>query len=407
MRDSTLGRPFWTLWTAFTASNLGDGLSLVALPLLAIRLTDDARLVAAVAVFQYLPYLIVGLPAGVVIDRYDRRWIAAIAQSARAVVVGGLGLVLIAGDATIVVLFIVGFLIGTSEVMTDGGLPALVRGLVEPKRLEVANSRLSATQTVTNSFIGPPLGAVLFQLEPALPFIASAVVSLVSVVTLAQLPGSYRPLQSPHILPLRQRTVVGLRYVWAHPVLRPLVVAVGLFSFVGAAGNGVFVVLITERFGLDGVGFGIIVSVDAIASVVTSFFVARLIRRTSHSWSMRLSVVCFTIGALMLGLSTVAAVAFVAAVINGISDPTWNIVSATVRQRLVPDEVFGRMMTAYLFIAWGMRPLGAMLGGVIAQQWGPQWVSIGAAIVVGSLLVTARPMFRRVDAAMSNGHTAV
>ena len=86
MADSALGRPFWTLWTAFTASNLGDGLSLIALPLLAIRLTDDARLVAAVAVFQYLPYLLIGLPAGVVIDRYDRRWIAVIAQSARAMV---------------------------------------------------------------------------------------------------------------------------------------------------------------------------------------------------------------------------------------------------------------------------------------------------------------------------------
>jgi hypothetical protein len=90
-----------------------------------------------------------------------------------------------------------------------------------------------------------------------------------------------------------------------------------------------------------------------------------------------------------------------AAVINGISDPTWNIVSATVRQRLVPDEVFGRMMTAYLFIAWGMRPLGAMLGGLVAERWGAQWVSIASAFVVGSLLITARPMFRRVDDAMA------
>ena len=399
---SGLGRPFWTLWTAFTASNLGDGLSLVALPLLAIRLTDDARLVAAVAVAQYLPYLLIGLPAGVLIDRYDRRWIAVIAQTARALVIGGLGVALIVGDPSIEVLFVVAFLIGTSEVMTDGGLPALVRDLVRPRRLEVANARLSATQTITNSFVGPPVGALLFQWEASAPFLASAAVAVVSIVTLTRLPGRYRPPQASEVLPVHRRTIVGLRYVWAHPVLRPLVIAVGTFSFVGAAGNGVFVVLVTERFGLGDVGFGVLVSVDAIASVVTSFFVAGLIRRTSHSWSMRLSVVCFVTGALMFGLFTIAAAAFLAAVVNGVSDPTWNIVSATVRQRLVPDEVFGRMMTAYLFIAWGMRPLGAMLGGVVAEAWGAQWVSIASAVVVASLLLNARPMFRLVDEAMGS-----
>ncbi len=399
MHDSALGRPFWTLWTAFTASNLADGLSLVTLPLLAITLTDDVRLIAAVAVFQYLPFLVIGLPAGVVIDQYDRRRIAVVAQVLRAVVVGCLGVVLVTGEASIHLLFVVAFLIGACEVMTDGGLPALVRELVHSDQLEVANARLSATQS--NAFVGPPLGALLFGIAPANPFLLSAGVSLVSALMLGRLPGRYRAVQSTEPTPMRRRLVVGLRYVWAHPVLRPLVIAVGTFSFVGAAGNAVFVVLITERFGIDGVGFGVLISVDAVASVVMSFFVARLIHRTSHSWSMRLSIVCFVVGALLLGLSTVAAVAFVAASVNGVSGPTWNIVSSTVRQRLVPDEVFGRMMTAYLFIAWGLRPLGALVGGFVAEAWGAQWVSIGSAVVVGSLLVSARPMFRRVDRAMA------
>jgi MFS family permease len=390
------------LWTAFTASNLADGLNLVALPLLAITLTDDARLIAAVVVFQYLPFLVIGLPAGVIIDRYDRRWIAAVAQVVRAAVVGGLGVILLSGEASILLLFVVAFLIGASEVMTDGGVPALVRELVRSDQLEDANARLSATQTVSNAFVGPPLGALLFEVDASIPFLLSAGVSIASAVTLGRIPGRYRAAQSAVVAPLRRQLVVGLRYVWAHPVLRLLVIAVGTFSFVGAAGNAVFVVLLSERFGIDGVGFGVLISVDAIASVVMSFFVARLIRRTSHSWSMRLSVVCFVVGALMLGLSTIAALAFVAASINGVSGPTWNIVSSTVRQRLVPDEVFGRMMTAYLFIAWGLRPVGAMIGGIVAEAWGAQWVSIGSAIVVGSLLVWARPLFHRIDIAMAS-----
>ncbi len=188
--------------------------------------------------------------------------------------------------------------------------------------------------------------------------------------------------------------------MWSHPALRPLALSVATFSFVGAAGNAVFVVLITERVGLGEFGFGLVLSVDAMVSVLATFFVARLIRRTSHSVSMRFSIVCFTTGSLLFGLSTVAVVAFLAAAINGLADPTWNIVSSTVRQRLVPDEVFGRMLTAYIFIGWGMRPLGALLGGVVAQAWGVEWVFIAAAAVVGSMSITARPMLRRVDAAM-------
>ena len=401
MSTQSLGRPFWTLWTAFSASNFGDGLSLVGMPLLAIQLTDDARLVAAVAVFQFLPFLLIGLPAGVVLDRFDRRWIAVIAQTLRAAVLAGLVVAVLTDTAGIGVLMGASFMIGASEVMTDGGLPALVRELVESEQLEVANARLMATQRVSNAFIGPPLGALLFEVDSSLPFALAAVMSLASVATLAQLPGHYRPDQPEESVPFLASATIGLRYVWAHPVLRPLALTVATFSFVGAAGNAVFVVLVTERFGLGGIGFGLLLSVDAVASVIMTFFVARFIGATSHSMSMRFAIMCFTIGALLFGLTTVAAVAFLAAIINGMSDPTWNVVSSTVRQRLVPDEVFGRMMTAYLFIGWGMKPLGALLGGVVAEAWGPQWVSLVSAFTVGSLFVTARPMFKRVDAAMS------
>ena len=396
-----LGRPFWTLWSAFSATNLADGLSLVALPLLAIRVTGDARLIAAVTAFQYLPFLVIGLPAGTVIDRLDRRWIAVTAQAGRAAVTAGLGLALLSGRPAIGWLFVAAFLIGCAEVLTDGGLPAIVRDVVRRDQLELANARMMATQRVTNAFIGPPLGALLFQTDDALPFLASAAITGVGIAALTRLPGRYRPERTDEPTALRADMQVGLRFVWRHPVLRPLVISVALFSFVGAALNATQVILMTERFGLSDLGFGLILSVDAVVAVITSFFVTRLVRRTSHGFSQQISVVCFTTAAFLLGLTTTAAIAFIAVAINGIADPTWNVVSATVRQRLVPDEVFGRMMTAYLFIAWGMRPVGAFLGGVLAEEAGPQWVMIVAGCVVGSLLVTARPMFARVDEAMA------
>ncbi len=402
MSGSGLGPRFWSLWSAFTASNLADGLSLVAFPLLAFRLTDDARLVALVSVFRFLPFLVVGLPAGVMLDRVDRRRAAMAAQASRGTVVAAMSAVVWSGNASVALISVTAFAVGVGEVVTDGGLPALVRDLVERDQLEVANSRLSATQTVSNVFVGPPLGAFLFGVDAAAPFVASAFLLLVTVALLARIPGQYRAaVDEGADESLRAQIMVGLRYVWGHPVLRPLALTVMAFSFVGEAGNATLVILAKERFGLSDQEFGLLIAVDGVAAVVMSFFVAGLVRRTGHSFSMRLSIVTFTIGSLLFGLTTSVVGIFVGALAGGISDPTWNVNSASIRQRLVSDEVFGRMMTAYLFIAWSMQPFGALLGGAITEEWGPQWVPLMAAAVVGSLLVLARPLFRAIDAAMA------
>jgi MFS family permease len=407
------------LWAAFTATNLADGLSLVAFPLLALELTDDARLIAMVTAFRFIPFIVVGLPAGVLLDRVDRRKVAVVAQVGRAIAVGVVAVSVRGNGGSIALLVAAAFVIGVGEVLTDGGLPALVRDLVRRDQLEVANARFVATQTVTNVFIGPPVGALLFSLDTAAPFALSVVLFAVATVMLVRIPGSFRAVRAgadDSTVPepdkhqtssprwyrrLGDEISVGLRYVWGHPVLRPLAFTVMAFSFVGQAGNAVFVVLVTERFGLGEIGFGMLISIQGVTSVAMSFAVTRLVSRVGHTGSMRFAVVTMSVGSLMLGISTVVAVAVVASLIRGLSDPAWNVITGTVRQRLVPDEVFGRMMTAYLFIAWSMNPVGAMVGGVIAQRWGAEWVSVMAAVVVGSLLIFGRGLFRAIDAAMA------
>ncbi len=417
-RADSLGERFWRLWAAFTATNLADGLSLVAFPLLAIELTDDARLVALVTVFRFMPFLLVGLPAGVLLDRLDRRRIAIWAQLGRAGTVGVVGLVVWADQASIALLVSAAFVVRVGEVLTDGGLPALVRELVEQHQLEVANSRFPATQTVSNVFIGPPLGALLFEIEAAAPFVVSLLLFLIATAMLARIPGQFRAVASDgsadgvraddntEMSPgwarrLVDEISVGLLYVWHHRVLRPLAFTVLAFSLAGPATNAVFVILVTERFGLGSLGFGTLISIRGATSVVMSFIVARLVSRAGHSMSMRFAVITFTAASLLFGLTTSMALIVAASMINGLSDPAWNVVTNTVRQRLVPDEVFGRMMTAYLFIAWSMNPVGAFAGGIIAERWGAQWVSVMAAVVVGSLLVAGRGLFRAIDEAMA------
>lgn len=405
MSSGGLGRRFWTLWSAFSASNLGDGLTLVGFPLLAVSLTDDARLVTLVAAFRFLPFFVIGLPAGVIIDRFDRRRIAMVAQVFRAASLVGIGISVVSDSTSIALLAVGAFVVGIGEVLIDGGLPAVVRDVVTGDHLETANSRMRASETVSNIFIGPPLGAWLFQIDPSIPFFGAAAIYLVTIGLLAQLRGNFAAEPDPDGGSFFEQMKRGLSYVWGHPVLRPLAFAVAAFSFVGEAGNAVLVILATERLGLSEVQYGFLLTADAVASVVMSFFVTRLVRRTSHGTSMKVSVVAYAIQSFLFGFVTLIPLIVVAVAFGGVSDPTWNVVSATVRQRLVDDQIFGRMMTAYLFIAWSLQPVGAIVGGVIAESFGPEWVYVMAGTVVGSLLILARPLFRRVDEAMAGAWT--
>lgn len=404
--NAALGRPFWTLWTSFSASNLGDGLNLVAYPLLAVSITDDARLIALVNVFRFIPFLLIGLPAGVILDRFGRRNVVVTAQLSRSVALVVPPAALALGRASIAALAVSGFVVGVGEVFTDGGLPAVVRDLVHRDHLEVANARMSAAETTANMIIGPPLGATLFTLAPSVPFLASAALYVGASAGLARLPIPRRSEVSEAARFSLDQITSGLRYVWSHPLIRPLALAVALFSFVSEAGSTVLVLLATESLGLSPIGFSLLLTVTAVASIAMSFAVSPVIRRFGHSASMRFSVVTFTLSSLLYGLLPGIGPAVAASVLAGVSAPSWNIVSATVRQRIVPDQIFGRMMTAYLFVAWSMQPAGAFAGGLVAERWGPEEVFVVSAVVVGALFIAGRPLFRRIDAAMGTSSVA-
>ncbi|MEM8923197.1 MAG: MFS transporter [Actinomycetota bacterium] len=399
---SGLGRRFWTLWLSFATSNLGDGLGLVVFPLLAVQLTDDAVGVAMVNVLRFLPFLLFGLPAGVVLDRFGRRNAVLVAQLARSAALAAPVVALAVDRASIAVLAASAFVVGIGEVITDGGEPAIVRDVVAADRLEVANARLSATQTSTNYIIGPLLGAAVFTVSPTVGFMAVGALYLGSALALVALPAGERRADPESGRFTIEQLTGGLRFVWDHPLLRPLALAVALFATVGAGVDAVLVILATQELGLSEVGFGWLLTISAVTSVLVSFVVAGLIARTSHGTSMRISIVTYVIGSAMLGLAPGAGMAGAAMAIRGAASPTWNVVSATVRQRLVPDVIFGRMMTAYLFLAWSMQPVGAFTGGAIAQRWGADVVLLLAALAIAGLGVVGHPLFRRIDIEMAN-----
>ena len=165
-----LGRDYWRLWWANAISSTGDGAFVAALPLLAVTITRDPRLVSVVTAATFLPWLLLSLPAGAVVDRYDRATLMWRAQAVQAAVVAAIAVLIVFHEADIEVLAAGGLLLGSAEVIFSNAAQSILPALVPPELLPKANGSQQVSLTVGESFLGPPAGSLLFAAAAALPF---------------------------------------------------------------------------------------------------------------------------------------------------------------------------------------------------------------------------------------------
>jgi MFS family permease len=380
-----LGRDFrWLLASSWT-SNIGDGIALSAAPLLIASMTTSPLLVAAGAMMQFLPWLLFGLFAGSVADHHDRRRMVLIANASRAVVVAGLVAFLVTGHATVWIVLATAFLYGTAEVFADSAGSTLLPMLVRPGDLGIGNARLQAGYLVANQLGGPPLGAFLFAIGSFWPFlvqilcVAMAVV-LVSRIARTPVPdhGDVEPGAKPH--PIRE----GLRWLRHNAPVRTLVVIILVFNITWAAPWGILVLYATEHLGMGAVGYGALTTASALGGLVGVASFGWLEKHISFATLMR---VCLTLEVLMhlaFALTTHAVVAFVIMFGFGAYAFVWGTISTTVRQRLVPLPLQGRISSVNMVGIFAGLVIGQFLGGLIAQTWGltaPWWFAFGGSAV--------------------------
>jgi len=216
-----LGGLYWRLWSASSASALGDGLRRVALPLLAVHLTTNPRLVALAAAAGTVPWLVFALPIGALVDRFDRRRTMAAVDLLRTLTVALLAVAVAAGALSIALLVAVTFVLGTGEIFAESAALALVPQLVDTAQLERANGRLQAGEVTAGQFAGQGLGGALFAVALALPFALDAATFLLSAVLVLSLRTATRhrpPAASLRRLPAE--TAEGLRWLARHRLLR-------------------------------------------------------------------------------------------------------------------------------------------------------------------------------------------
>jgi MFS family permease len=418
MRQGTgrLGGAYWRLWWANAVSTVGDGVFIAALPLLAVTITRSPELISGVAVASYAPWLLVSLPAGVLVDRYDRARLMRIAQLVQGAVVLVITVLVATGSADIVLLCVAGFCLGSAEVVFSNAAQSFLPRLVRPDQLARANGNQYVVQTVGQLFVGPPAGSVLFAVMKALPFGVDAGSFAVSAALLTRLPAGpvaarpvaarsvdarsvdARPVVAPDGLLVSIRA--GLSWLFRQRMLRLMAVLLGVNNFCGQMGMATMVLLATQTLHVGARGYGLLLSASAVGSVTGGLVNPVLTRRIGQLPSLIVASVANAAIYVGIGLAPSAYVVGGLFVVNGFAVTMWNVVTVTLRQQIVPDDLRGRVNSAYKMLGWGLMPLGALAGGLVAEAAGlraPYIVAgvlraVALAAIVPALLAAGRAL---------------
>lgn len=386
-RDRGLGRPFAAQLASTGSANLADGVLGTLAPLVALTLTTSPVQVSLLSAATWLPWLLFGLAAGVVVDRVDRRRVQVAALSVRAGVLALAAVLAATGGLTIgwLVALVLGY--GVTEVFADLGATSIVPDLVPADRLSAANGRVIGVQQVTNTFLGAPLGGALLVLGAGLGFGAAAgLAALAAVVLAVGLQGDFRRASAAADAPRHPLAQLreGLAFLLGHRVLRPLVVASGVLNFASSAYFAVFVLWAVgpaSAMQLPAPAFPLLMLGFAGGAVVGSAIAERCQRRFGEVDAM---LTCLTASVVLLlvpllvphPLAVGAALALV-----GVTNTVGNVIAQSLRQRLVPGALLGRVGGAGRTLALGLMPAGALLGGLVAEHAGLAATFIGAVVV--------------------------
>ncbi|MFC5932138.1 MFS transporter [Cryobacterium melibiosiphilum] len=397
-----LGSSYWKLWTSSGFSNLADGVFTIALPLVAIQLTQSPSLIAGLVVAARLPWLVFALTAGALADRLDRRTLMLVANLVRAILLLALVAVLLLGISSIWALYCVAFLVGVSETIYDTSAQSILPQIVQRDQLSRANGRLYAVELTANQFAGPPLGGMLMAFGAIAGFAVPATLWLIAVGALFLVPGKFR-IDRLNKTTLRVDIAEGLRFLWHQRILRTLAVMTGMINFASSAGFALLVLFAvgpTSQMGLSGVGYGLLLTTSALGAFLGSFIAERLETRLGRSRALTLAIVGVSA---FVGAPAVTNNPFILGLIffiGGLLVVLWNVITVSLRQRITPNELLGRVNSVYRLLAWGTMPIGAATGGLLAHWLGLQTMfGIMGLLTLGLLVLMPLLTNAAIDAA--------
>lgn len=414
-----LGSSYRKLFSASTISNMGDGVGQLAYPWLASAVTRNPLLIALVAVMQRLPWLLFSLPAGVITDRYERRRLMVIANSARAIVTLGVGLLVLSqtgalpspeslDDSDLIittnlglysVLLVATMVLGTAEVLYDNTAQTIMPSLVAEQHLERANGRLWSAEQITNTLIGPAVGAALLALAFSVPFFFDAVSFGLSALLIFLIPKSTVKAAVAERKPWKAELREGFAWLWDHELLRPLAIILGLLNMLSALSGATLVLFAQEILQTSTLEFALLSTAGAAGGVIGGWSASAVAKKLGPGTSLWVTLIVGGVTSIITGLASFWPVVWLMFALFMFVAVLWNVITVSLRQTIIPDHLLGRVNSVYRFFAWGSMPIGALLAGgimLIAEHFGSRelalrlpWLIAGAAQLV--LLIFAAP----------------
>lgn len=390
-RTPSLGSNFWRIWASTGVTVLGDALLFTAAPLLAASLTRDPALVAGLSMASNLPILLFTLHAGAIIDRADRKQIMLLANVVRAGLLTILTIAILSNWANLWFLYAIVFFVATAEVFFGNASQTILPNIVAKEQLETANSRLYSADVVTRRLLGFPLGSFLFSLAHLFPFVIGALGFLVSSSLIASVQGSFRVERKETTRrSLSAEIKEGLGWLWQHRFLRQLALSVGLVNMIEVSTMAVFVLYALEVMHLKEAQYGLLLSAGAIGGLLGSLVAQKLIAGLGRGNTMVLTLLFNGIAKLAMVFFPFPFVVGPALALNSFGGIVFSILAVSTRQSLIPDHLRGRVNSAFRLFIFGMAPIGAVLGGVIAKFTDLPTVYMVAAVLVVGVAVYAR-----------------
>jgi MFS family permease len=400
-----LGRPFRFLWSATAASTFGTAVTDVALPLIAVLVFDaSAFTVAALVAVEQVPWLLIGLPAGVWVDRWSRRKVLVACDVVRALLIASIPVAAVLGVLTVAQLFVVAALAGSLTVLFTVAHMAALPAIVGRDRLTAANSRLSSTVTAVD-IGGRSAGGVLVQILGApIALVVDAVSFVASALLVRRLPADAPATAAGQAggRSFRREVAAGLRLTLGDPVFRTITTSNAVWNFCAAGQYAVTVVFLVDELRVRPAVLGVLLALGGIGGIGGALLAERLERRYGSGRAWRGALLVAPVVGLLVPAATPGwgVMLFVAGSIGltaGVA--VSNVIGGSARQALCPPDLVGRMSATSRVITWGVIPLGAIAAGALASAAGTRaalWV-IAVAFFVSPVLVQASPLRRLPD----------
>ncbi|MFI5606449.1 MFS transporter [Amycolatopsis sp. NPDC051903] len=378
-----LGREFAKVWAASSVSVLGDGVRVAVLPLLAAAVAPTPGAVSAVAVAGSVPWVLFSLFGGALADRHERRRLMWRTDAVRAVLVAAVAAWVFVSLPPVWVLAVLTFALGCAETVFDNAATALLPDVVAADGLDAANGRLQGSQVVGLQFLGPPVGAALFAVAAGAPLVVDAVsfaLAALPVRSVRAAPGAGRTSKAS----MRADIAEGVRWLWGHRGLRLLACELGVAALAVQLATSVLVLLVVQTLHAPEFVYGLVLAAGAAGGLAGSFAAGPLKARLGLGARIAVAITALGVALVVAGLATSVVLVAGMYALGSFGIVVWNVQAVSVRQRLVPRELRGRVSSAYRLIGWGGIPAGAALGGVLGTAAG-----VRAPIVAGGCLALA------------------